>query len=56
MGGRGLKQDEALTRMMRDLLGLAILGGTRELHKMILHRNTVRAFTAMTNDEDHDGE
>ena len=45
LGGRGLRQDEPLTRMLRDLLGLAMLGGTRELHKMILHRNTLRTLT-----------
>ena len=40
-----MRQDEPLTRMLRDLLGLAMLGGTRELHKMILHRNTLRTLT-----------
>ena len=54
LGGRGLRQDEVLTRMQRDLLGLAMLGGTRELHKMLLHRNTLRAYAPSTSQRGED--
>ena len=37
LGSRGLSTDEPAERLVRDLLGLSILGGTVELMKMIVY-------------------
>ncbi len=45
LGGRGLLQKEGAEKMLRDLHGLAILGGTVELQKMIVYQEAVNAMT-----------
>ncbi len=37
LGSRGVSRDEPAERLVRDLLALSILGGTAELHKMIVY-------------------
>lgn len=37
LGSRGVSRDEPAERLVRDLLALSILGGTVELHKMIVY-------------------
>jgi len=42
LGSRGVRRAEPTERMVRDLMALAIFGGTVELHKVVLYGETVR--------------
>lgn len=42
LGGRGLRQVERAEKDFRDLMGLSILGGTQELQKIVIYRETVK--------------
>ncbi|MBL9038140.1 MAG: GNAT family N-acetyltransferase [Archangium sp.] len=44
LGGRGLRQGERAEKDLRDVLGLSILGGTQELQKIVIYRETVKAL------------
>jgi alkylation response protein AidB-like acyl-CoA dehydrogenase/GNAT superfamily N-acetyltransferase len=46
LGARGLRQSERAEKDVRDLLGLSILGGTQELQKMVIYRETVKSMTS----------
>lgn len=45
LGSRGVSVDEPAERLLRDLLGLSILGGTVELQKIVVYNESVRALT-----------
>lgn len=42
LGGRGLRKPELAEKELRDLLSLAILGGTVELQKIVIYNETAR--------------
>ena len=42
LGSRGVSRDEPAERMVRDLMGLAILGGTVELQKIVIYNEMTR--------------
>lgn len=46
LGARGLSTDEPAERLLRDLLGLSILGGTVELQKIVIYNEAARARRA----------
>lgn len=46
LGSRGLSVDEPAERLLRDLLGLSILGGTVELQKIVVYNESVRALAS----------
>jgi alkylation response protein AidB-like acyl-CoA dehydrogenase len=46
LGSRGLSVDEPAERLLRDLLGLSILGGTVELQKIVVYNESVRSMSA----------
>jgi isovaleryl-CoA dehydrogenase len=48
LGGRGLRKQEMAEKDLRDLLSLAILGGTVELQKIVIYNETVRQLAAST--------
>jgi isovaleryl-CoA dehydrogenase len=48
LGSLGVSVDEPAERLLRDLLGLSILGGTVELHKIVIYDETVRALSPTT--------
>ncbi len=43
LGSRGLRSSERAQKDFRDLMALSILGGTPELQKIIIYRETVKA-------------
>lgn len=45
LGSQGLRASERAQKDFRDLMGLSILGGTQELQKIVIYRETVRALT-----------
>lgn len=47
LGARGLSTDEPAERLLRDLLGLSILGGTVELQKIVIYNEAARARRAL---------
>jgi ribosomal protein S18 acetylase RimI-like enzyme len=48
LGGRGLRKQEMAEKDLRDLLSLAILGGTVELQKIVIYNETVRQLADST--------
>jgi alkylation response protein AidB-like acyl-CoA dehydrogenase len=48
LGARGIRRSGGAEKLHRDLLGLSILGGTVELHKMIVYGEIKRAHGAGT--------
>lgn len=45
LGSQGLRASERAQKDFRDLMGLSILGGTQELQKIVIYRDTVKALT-----------
>ncbi|MFT3712968.1 MAG: GNAT family N-acetyltransferase [Archangium sp.] len=45
LGSQGLRASERAQKDFRDLTGLSILGGTQELQKIVIYRETVKALT-----------
>lgn len=45
LGSRGLRESERAQKDFRDLMGLSILGGTQELQKIVIYRETVKAMS-----------
>jgi len=43
LGSRGLSTEEPAERLLRDLLGLSILGGTVELQKIVIYNEAAKA-------------
>jgi len=52
LASRGVRRREPAERMVRDLLALAIFGGTVELHKVIVYDDTVRQHRRSTRPTD----
>jgi isovaleryl-CoA dehydrogenase len=46
LGGRGVGRDELAEKYHRDLLALSILGGTVELHKLVIYGELSQRVTA----------
>jgi isovaleryl-CoA dehydrogenase len=46
LGARGLSTDVPAERLLRDLMGLSILGGTVELQKIVIYNEMARAYRA----------
>jgi GNAT superfamily N-acetyltransferase len=42
LGGRGMSKQESAEKYHRDLLALSVLGGTVELHKMVIYQELAR--------------
>jgi alkylation response protein AidB-like acyl-CoA dehydrogenase/N-acetylglutamate synthase-like GNAT family acetyltransferase len=45
LGSQGMRASERAQKDFRDLMGLSILGGTQELQKIVIYRETVRALS-----------
>jgi alkylation response protein AidB-like acyl-CoA dehydrogenase/GNAT superfamily N-acetyltransferase len=45
LGQRGISREEVAERLLRDLLGLSILGGTVELQKMVIYSDAAKQRT-----------
>lgn len=46
LGSQGLKASERAQKDFRDAMALSILGGTQELQKMVIYRETVKSHAA----------
>jgi isovaleryl-CoA dehydrogenase len=46
LGGRGMSKQEPAEKYHRDLLALSVLGGTVELHKMVVYQELARGVAA----------
>jgi isovaleryl-CoA dehydrogenase len=46
LGGRGMSKREPAEKYHRDLLALSVLGGTVELHKMVVYQELARTVAA----------
>jgi alkylation response protein AidB-like acyl-CoA dehydrogenase/N-acetylglutamate synthase-like GNAT family acetyltransferase len=44
LGSRGLRAESGVQKDLRDLKALSILGGTAELQKMVIYKETVKEF------------